>query len=217
VYSYFLPWITFVIVDRNGGPGLIWASSVAAACAAGTALYAWYRGRGSYALLATMAPFVGILFAILLVGTSGTESDLPFVRVLVAVAMAAILACSLLLGGPATQDQVGLLVAPQMKLTSGFRQLNREMTMGWAIGSGAVAASFALPIALSGPIVRTVCDWLVPFLIGSALVHRDHEKWQTFGEMVVPADVAFYDDAELLHAAPTLTMVKSITETTHDI
>jgi hypothetical protein len=183
-YSYFLPWLVFLMVDRGAGPGVAWAASVAAVCAAGNIALALYRGQRPYSSFATLLLFVGILLAALSMGAADVQTQDPRIRLFVAAAITAILACSLLVR-TTTEDYLRSLVAPQVWATEALRRLNRQMTAGWAVSSAAVAVSFGLALVLTGPVARTLCDWLVPFIVALTLIRWDRKRWQTISDRIV--------------------------------
>lgn len=46
-YTYFLPWVIFVIIDRASGLGVLWASSTSLVCGVGILGLVAYIGKST--------------------------------------------------------------------------------------------------------------------------------------------------------------------------
>jgi hypothetical protein len=172
-YNYLLPWVVFVIVDRNSGLGVLWAASISLGCGVGVLALAAYRKEHVFCGLGFVLTFGSTLIAYSLLTSPAFHTLEPFARSVVSAGIGLVLLASLLVA-PASKDHLRSLTVPPFWDTMEFERANMRVTARWGLTMLAIAAAYGAEAAISGgPIVRTACDWLIPLLACLICVHWD--------------------------------------------
>jgi hypothetical protein len=192
-YNYLLPWVVFVIVDRNSGLGVLWAASISLGCGVAVLARAAYRKEHLFCGVGFVLTFGSTLIAYSLVTSATFHTFEPFARSVVSTGIGLVLLASLLVA-PASKDHLRSLTAPPFWSTMEFERANMRVTARWGLTMLAIAAAYGAEAAVSGgPIVRTACDWLIPLLACLICVHWDGRTAHVLSE----PDLTGADDAPL--------------------
>lgn len=176
-YADMLPWLIFLVVDRQSGLDVAWASGWAAVAALGLGTWSYWRGRRSPVIDTAIGLFT-LCFAVAL-GLPTWDHMVTVPRATTVVALAAVALVSLAVT-PITEVYTAPMVAPGTRSDPRFRKVNVEMTLGWGVGALFVALVCCVGGLVRGSIVLTLCEWVLPLGLAVATSLWAMRRWELF-------------------------------------
>lgn len=171
-----VPWLVMVIGLRHGGVTFESSAELAAVCAVLLAVWCRrYRHSAAFES-ASISIFVGLALASHYC-PGAIQHDLnEYGRAITACALALSLLGSLALR-PFTSQYTRELVPSTFLSAQAFRRANVIDTLAWVTTATCVGASFVVATALSGALVNTMFNWLVPMALSIAAARRFSRRW----------------------------------------
>ncbi len=172
-----LPWLIFLVIDRQSGLDVAWASGWAAVSALGLAAWSYWRGRRSPVLDAAIGVFI-LCFAVAL-AVPDWDHLITEPRAVTVLALSAVALVSLCFK-PITEVYTTPMVVPGTRDDPRFQKVNVEMTLGWGVGALLVATACWAGRFVRGSAGLTLCEWVIPLALAVATSLWAMRRWELF-------------------------------------
>ncbi len=184
-YLFFVPWALFVVIDRTDGSGVVLAAAAAAAGASALIVHAVRTRVDLFAPILLLVVFGAALLAQVLVSAATAAQLDPYARAM-ATALCGLIVIVSLWTRPVGGDHFRSITPPQEWATRDFRQLVRSTTLEWGVLLASFAALFAVA-ARGTTLARTICYWILPLLVGMAVLWVDGRRWRAYADRLRPS------------------------------
>jgi hypothetical protein len=162
IYVAFLPWVLFTLITQHD---TLKAAAVAALITSiAIAIPSIAAGRPKLLELGAVLAFVGFSVVAFTVDASSSQWVARYARAIAASLLAVIAFGSLLLT-PFTEQYARESVPRQFWSSSRFRQINRRLTLIWALVFTAMIPSHVIAGAIDTRRANTIFNWVVPILL----------------------------------------------------
>ena len=216
-YVDVVPWLLFMIIDRQSGLGVSWAAASAAACGLGIAAWSHWRRRRTPIGWVALATF-GCLIVVGVAANRPTTWFEPVIRS-GSVAVLAGAALASLGQRPLSEAYTVDRVSPSRRAEPAFAAVNRRITAAWAVAAVLVAASFGAEVFAPSSVGLTVFDWVLPIAVVACAVRWVAVQWTAYlvwtegptGTSTTDASLTTLPIGREAVAPPTVTPAGSIT------
>lgn len=173
-----VPWMLFVVVDRQSGLGLAWAAASAMGCGAAIAGWSHWRQRRTPIGWLSIGVF-GALVVVALIVDRPAQWFEPTLRA-ASVSCLGVAALVSLRWRPLSEGYTVERVPVHRQAELGFARVNRRITVAWGIAALCIGGSFAAEALTPSAVALTVFDWVVPLLVLGVTLRFVALQWSTY-------------------------------------